>query len=61
MLRCFVPNWAGHSKNNPDYRYLAIREPLRNPPLPGMEAQLELSCTPQCRCRTGDGTRSQEW
>ena len=40
---CFVPNWAGHSKNNPDYRYLAIREPLRNPPLPGMEAQLELS------------------
>ena len=28
---CFVPNW-----NNPDYRYLAIREPLRNPPLPGI-------------------------
>ncbi len=23
---CFVPNWVGHSKKNPHYRYLAIRE-----------------------------------
>ena len=25
---CFVPKWAGHSKNRADYRFLAIREPL---------------------------------
>jgi len=24
-----VPNWAGHSRNRADYRFLAIREPLR--------------------------------
>ena len=24
----FVPNWAGHSRNRADYRFLAIREPL---------------------------------
>lgn len=23
---CFVPNWAGHSKKGPGYRYIAIRE-----------------------------------
>lgn len=26
---CFVPGWAGHSKKLADYRFLAIREPLR--------------------------------
>lgn len=26
---CFVPHWAGHSKKQKDYRFLAIREPLR--------------------------------
>ena len=26
---CFVPHWAGYSKNRADYRFLAIREPLR--------------------------------
>ncbi len=40
---CFVPNWIGHSKNSPEYRFIAIREPLRNPPLPGMEDQAGLS------------------
>ena len=24
-----VPNWAGHGKKRADYRFLAIREPLR--------------------------------
>ncbi len=38
----FVPNWIGHSKKSPEYRFIAIREPLREQPLPGMEAQLEL-------------------
>ncbi|HEY5308884.1 MAG TPA: hypothetical protein VIK97_10275, partial [Casimicrobiaceae bacterium] len=33
---CYVPTWAGHSRNRADYRFLAIREPLavdggRNP------------------------------
>ncbi len=40
---CFVPNWVGHSLNGPEYRYVAIRELLRMPTLPGMEAQLKLS------------------
>jgi hypothetical protein len=26
---CFVPNWAGHGRKRADYRFLAIREPLR--------------------------------
>ena len=38
----FVPNWIGHSKNSPEYRFIAVREPLNEQPLPGMEAQLEL-------------------
>jgi Transposase DDE domain group 1 len=36
---CYVPNWAGHSRKQADYRFLAIREPLRQLPL-GDEAQL---------------------
>ena len=39
---CFVPNWIGHSKRGPEYRYLAIREELRQLELPGMEGQREL-------------------
>ena len=38
---CFVPNWAGRSLKGPNYRFLAIREPLQQPPLPGVE-QLSL-------------------
>ena len=30
---CYVPNWAGHSRKRADYRFLAIREPLRQLPL----------------------------
>ena len=37
-----MPNWIGHSKNSPEYRFIAVREPLNEQPLPGMEAQLEL-------------------
>jgi len=33
---CFVPSWAGHSKNGPSYRFVAIREALnRQMALPG--------------------------
>ena len=39
---CFVPNWIGHLKRSPEYRFLAVREPLRNPPLPGLGEQLDL-------------------
>jgi hypothetical protein len=39
---CFVPNVIGHSKKGPEYRYLAIREPLEQPALPGMESQQSL-------------------
>jgi len=36
----FVPNWVGHKKSSAEYRYLAIREPVRQAVLPGMEEQL---------------------
>jgi hypothetical protein len=36
---CYVPSWAGHSKKRADYRFLAIREPLRQLAL-GDEASL---------------------
>jgi hypothetical protein len=36
---CYVPNWAGDSRKQADYRFLAIREPLRQLPL-GDQAQL---------------------
>ena len=38
----FVPNWIGHSKNSPEYRFIATRERLIEQPLPGMEEQMEL-------------------
>jgi len=37
----FVPSWIGHSRNSPDYRFLAIREPLRQLELPGVPQQQE--------------------
>lgn len=40
---CFVPNWVGHRKGSPEYRYLAVREPVRHQVLPGMEEQLPFS------------------
>jgi hypothetical protein len=33
---CFVPNAIGHSKKGPEYRYLATREVLPQPELPGL-------------------------
>lgn len=40
---CFVPQGAGHSKTGPSYRFLAIREPLRQLELESMESdQVEL-------------------
>jgi hypothetical protein len=34
---CYVPNWVGHSKNSAEYRFIALREPLRDRALPGLE------------------------
>ena len=39
---CFVPNWTARKKHGPTYRFLAIREPLEQQPLSGMEEQLSL-------------------
>jgi len=36
----FVPNAIGHSRNSPDYRYIAIREPLEQRVLPGLEQEM---------------------
>ena len=37
---CFVPAWVGHTKHGPEYRFLAVREPLEQQILPGMEKQM---------------------
>jgi hypothetical protein len=29
---CYVPTWAGHKKDGPEYRFIAIREPLDDQP-----------------------------
>jgi hypothetical protein len=39
---CFVPNQVCAKKRGREYRYLATREVLREPPLPGMSGQLDL-------------------
>jgi len=38
---CFVPNKIGHSKNGPEYRYLATREELKQGELPGVQRSEE--------------------
>ena len=35
-----MPNWTAQRKEGPTYRYLAIRELLKQAELPGLEAQL---------------------
>jgi hypothetical protein len=39
---CFVPNWAARRKMGPTYRFLAIREVLQQPDLPGVETSRQL-------------------
>jgi len=36
---CYVPNWAAHSKHGPEYRFIAIREPLKDQPVLFEEAE----------------------
>jgi len=38
----FVPNAIGHSRRSPEYRYIAIREPLEQRSLPGLEQAMFL-------------------
>lgn len=52
----FVPSWIGHSRNSPDYRFLAIREPLRQLELPDVPRQQEfpfpvMDFGEACRCK----------
>ncbi len=37
---CFVPNWMARKKHGPGYRYIAVRERLKQQVFPGMEDQL---------------------
>lgn len=39
---CFVPNEAARKKDGPAYRFLAVREPLVQPDLPGLPEQAQL-------------------
>lgn len=39
---CFVPSELSRKKGGPEYRFLAIREPLSQPDLPGLDLQREL-------------------
>jgi hypothetical protein len=39
---CYVPNAAARRKDDPDYRFIAVREPLAQQPLPEMKSQLAL-------------------
>jgi hypothetical protein len=39
---CFVPSEIAFTKNAPVYRYIATRELLSQPELPGMEGQVKL-------------------
>ena len=39
---CFVPNEIAFTRNAPVYRYIATRELLAQPELPGMEGQVAL-------------------
>lgn len=40
---CFVPSWIGRKKGGAEYRYLAVREPLRQLELPALPRQEEFS------------------
>ena len=48
----FVPSWTAYSKKDPYYRFLAVREPMHRPPLPGMEVEVGQSV--QIRRYTGE-------
>ena len=57
----FVPNWIGHSKNSPEYRFMATRERLIEQPLPAMEGQMEDALPRDGVVQQGVGSRSSEW
>jgi hypothetical protein len=39
---CYVPEGAARRKDDPDYRFIAVREALGQQPLPGMASELTL-------------------
>ena len=56
----FVPNWIGHSKNSPEYRFMATRERLIEQPLPAMDGQMKMPF-PAMELSNRVGSRSSEW
>ena len=60
----FVSNWIAYSNKNPHYRFLAVREPVRNPRLPGMEDEPDSDMTSTIMSMSGlepDLSLSKEW
>ena len=51
---CFVPNELARSKTGREYRYLAVRSPLRQRVLPGLEDETE---EPNCPVVEAEGER----
>ena len=53
----FVPNWIGHSKNSPEYRFMATISRLERltfeQPLPAMEGQMKMPFHPRWSCPAG--------
>ena len=39
---CSVPEWTARKKDGPVYRFLAVREPLQQRPLPGLDEAVQL-------------------
>lgn len=66
-----MPTWAARRKTQPEYRFLAIRDPLRQPSLPGVQADLPFPVMDlQAQTyklvgvvtnRTGDGEQIIHW
>ena len=59
----FVPNWTAYSKKDPYYRFLAVREPMHRPPLPGMEIESDRASrfVDMSIYRGKAGTRCRGW
>jgi hypothetical protein len=59
---CFVPNAIGHSKNGPEYRYIATREVMQEQlHLPGMADEKEYACPTMAMDRKKCNESYFEW
>ena len=55
----FVPNWIGHSKKSPEYRFIALRDGSGTRRCRGWLASW--NCPPSWRWGSRGGSRSLEW